>query len=113
MSAFRKRHRLRYQVISHRDELKTKPAFRKYYQLCGELVVRQVVVRRHDLQRKSVLRKHYQLWGELAVSRQTSKMYDIPDGIIAHLTRECGGNVHDRNVADVTPGSSSRSTSRR
>jgi hypothetical protein len=46
-------------------------------------------------------------------SRQTNEMYDIPDGIIAHLTRECGGNVHDRNVADVTSGSSSRSTSRR
>jgi hypothetical protein len=22
-------------------------------------------------------------------------MYDIPDGLIAHLTRECGGNVHE------------------
>jgi regulator of replication initiation timing len=28
--------------------------------------------------------------------------YDVPDGIIAHLTRECGGNVHDHNVVDVT-----------
>jgi hypothetical protein len=37
--------------------------------------------------------------------RQTNKMYDIPDGIIAHLTRECGGNVHDRNVVNVTSGS--------
>jgi hypothetical protein len=27
---------------------------------------------------------------------------DVPDGIIAHLTRECGGNVHDRNVVVVT-----------
>jgi hypothetical protein len=26
---------------------------------------------------------------------------DVPDGIIAHLTRECGGNVHDRRVVDV------------
>jgi hypothetical protein len=32
-------------------------------------------------------------------------MYDVPDGIIAHLTRECGGNVHDRHVVDVTCGS--------
>jgi hypothetical protein len=31
--------------------------------------------------------------------------FDVPDGIIAHLTRECGGNVHDRNVVDVTSGS--------
>jgi hypothetical protein len=30
---------------------------------------------------------------------------DVPDGIIAHLTRECGGNVHDRNVVNVTSGS--------
>jgi hypothetical protein len=31
--------------------------------------------------------------------------YDVPDGIIAHLTRECGGNVHERHVVDVTCGS--------
>jgi hypothetical protein len=30
---------------------------------------------------------------------------DVPDGIIAHLTRECGGNVHDHNVIKVTSGS--------
>jgi hypothetical protein len=29
----------------------------------------------------------------------------VPDGIIAHITRECGGNVHDRNVVEVTSGS--------
>jgi hypothetical protein len=29
----------------------------------------------------------------------------VPDGIIAHLTRECGGNVHDVHVVDVTCGS--------
>jgi hypothetical protein len=29
---------------------------------------------------------------------------DVPDGIIAHLTRECGGNVHDRRAVDVTSG---------
>jgi hypothetical protein len=28
--------------------------------------------------------------------------FDVPDGIIAHLTRECGGNVHDRHIVDVT-----------
>jgi hypothetical protein len=33
---------------------------------------------------------------------QTRDMYDIPDGIVAHLTRKCGGNVHDRHVVDVT-----------
>jgi hypothetical protein len=30
---------------------------------------------------------------------------DVPDGIIAHLTKECGGNVHDSHVVDVTSGS--------
>jgi hypothetical protein len=29
----------------------------------------------------------------------------IPDGIIAHLTRECGGNVHDHHIIDITSGS--------
>jgi hypothetical protein len=33
---------------------------------------------------------------------------DVPDGIIAHLTRECGGNVHDHNVFEVTSGSFER-----
>jgi hypothetical protein len=37
--------------------------------------------------------------------KEADEMYDIPDGIIAHLTRECGGNVHDRKVVDVTCGS--------
>jgi hypothetical protein len=31
--------------------------------------------------------------------------FDVPDGIIAHLTRECGGDVHDRHVVDITSGS--------
>jgi hypothetical protein len=26
---------------------------------------------------------------------------DVPDGIIAHLRRECGGNVHDRHIVGV------------
>jgi hypothetical protein len=34
----------------------------------------------------------------------------VPDGIIAHLTRECGGNVHDRNIVDVVSGSFERVT---
>jgi hypothetical protein len=35
---------------------------------------------------------------------------EIPDGIIAHLTRECGGNVHDRHVVEVTCGSFAKET---
>ena len=31
--------------------------------------------------------------------------FDVPDLIIAHLTSECGGNVHDRHVVNVTGGS--------
>jgi hypothetical protein len=35
---------------------------------------------------------------------------DILDGIIAHKTRECGGNVHDRHVVEVTTGSFEKET---
>jgi hypothetical protein len=35
---------------------------------------------------------------------KTDTMYEIPEGIIAHLIRECGGNLHDRHVVDVTSG---------
>jgi IS1 family transposase len=28
--------------------------------------------------------------------------FEVPDGIIGHLTRECGGNVHDHNIIEVT-----------
>jgi hypothetical protein len=37
--------------------------------------------------------------------------FGIPDGIIAHLTRECGGNVHDHDVVEVTSGSFEKETS--
>jgi hypothetical protein len=32
----------------------------------------------------------------------------VPDGIIAHLTRECGWNVHERQVVKVMSGSFGR-----
>jgi hypothetical protein len=35
---------------------------------------------------------------------------DVPDGIIAHLTRECGGKVHKRHVVDITSGSFEKET---
>jgi hypothetical protein len=35
---------------------------------------------------------------------------DVPDGIIAHLTGECGGNVHDRHVVEITSGSFEKET---
>jgi hypothetical protein len=34
---------------------------------------------------------------------------NVPDGIIAHLTKECGGNAHDRQV-DITSGSFEKET---
>jgi hypothetical protein len=36
--------------------------------------------------------------------------FDVPDGIIAHLSRECRGNVHDRKIVDVTCGSFEKET---
>jgi hypothetical protein len=35
---------------------------------------------------------------------------DVSDAIIGHLTRECGGNVHERHVVDVTSESFERGT---
>jgi hypothetical protein len=35
---------------------------------------------------------------------------NVLDGIIAHLTREYGGNVHDRHVVDITSGSFEKET---
>jgi hypothetical protein len=35
---------------------------------------------------------------------------DVPDGIIAHLTREFGGNVHDHHVVEVTSRSFEKET---
>jgi hypothetical protein len=42
--------------------------------------------------------------------KETEKTSGILDRIIAHLTRECGGNVHDRHVVAVTCGSSEKET---
>jgi hypothetical protein len=35
---------------------------------------------------------------------------DVLDGIIAHLTRECSGYVHNQQVVEVTPGSFEKET---
>jgi hypothetical protein len=42
--------------------------------------------------------------------KQTETTCNIPDGIIAHLTRECGGNVDDRHVVEITSGSFEKET---
>jgi hypothetical protein len=36
--------------------------------------------------------------------------FDVPDGIIAPLTREYGGNVHDRQTVAITCGSLEKET---
>jgi hypothetical protein len=43
-------------------------------------------------------------------SMKRGSLFVIPDGIIAHLKRECGGNVHDRDVVNVTCGSFEKQT---
>jgi hypothetical protein len=50
--------------------------------------------------------------GKLHLSRgsQTKEGYDIPEGIIAHLMGECGGNVHAHPVVEVTCGSFKKET---
>jgi hypothetical protein len=53
---------------------------------------------------KNVTIPSVQAYGKIAI--------DVPDGIIAHLTRECGGNVHDRHVVEVTWGSFGKETQR-
>jgi hypothetical protein len=49
---------------------------------------------------------------QIPPSVKKGKYFDVPDGIIAHLTRECGGNVHDRHVVDITCGSFEKETRR-
>jgi uncharacterized protein YukE len=36
--------------------------------------------------------------------------FDLPDGIIAHLARGCGGNVHNCHIVEVTSGSFEKET---
>jgi uncharacterized protein (DUF433 family) len=47
---------------------------------------------------------------EFPPSVKKGRQFDVPDGIIAHLTRECGGNVHDRHVVEVACGSFEKET---
>jgi hypothetical protein len=38
------------------------------------------------------------------------EQFDVPDRIIARLTKEYGGNVHDHHVVDVTSASLEKET---
>jgi hypothetical protein len=42
---------------------------------------------------------------QFPVSVKIEEGLNVPDGIIAHLTREYGGNLHDRGIVEVTSGS--------
>jgi hypothetical protein len=44
------------------------------------------------------------------IEGRRSRYFGVPDGIIAHLTRESGGNVHDRHVVGITSGSFEKET---
>jgi hypothetical protein len=69
----------------------------------GELTKMKEEIRQLEMKQfpPSVKKRKLRLGG----GKETDEMYDIPDGIIAHLTRECRGHVHDRNVLEVTSGS--------
>jgi hypothetical protein len=45
-----------------------------------------------------------------APSMKKGKYFNVPDGIIANLTKACKGNVPDRRVVEVTCGSFERET---
>jgi hypothetical protein len=44
--------------------------------------------------------------------KKGKKGFDVPDGIIAHLTKTFGGNVHGRKVVLVTAGSFEKTTTK-
>jgi hypothetical protein len=51
--------------------------------------------------------------GEEGLRRKTRTVeIDVPDGTIGHLTMECSGNAHDREVVVVTCGSFEKETRR-
>jgi hypothetical protein len=47
--------------------------------------------------------------GKIGFGRQEVET-DVPDGIIARLTRECGGKVDDHQIVEVTWGSFEKET---
>jgi hypothetical protein len=54
----------------------------------------------------SLRKEKIQVDDRLGMDKRRMEMEtDVHKGIIAHLERECGGNVHNRHVVDVTCGS--------
>jgi hypothetical protein len=64
---------------------------------------------KEEIKRMNMTRKQFPPSMKIGKERY-NREYDVPDGIIAHRTRECGGNVHDRHVVDVTCGSFAKET---
>jgi hypothetical protein len=49
-------------------------------------------------------------WKQSIPPVQKRMEFGLSDGIIARMARECGGNVHDRHVVDITSGSFGKET---
>jgi hypothetical protein len=79
--------------------------------LCAQLVLPNISINKRQAKQfpPSVKKRKTQVELALGRNKRTAEI-DIPDGIIANLTRECGGPVHDRNVVDVTGGSFEKET---
>jgi hypothetical protein len=71
--------------------------------LCARLVLPNLTWKQFPPSVKKRQRRH-------DYGGETDETFDIPDGIIGYLTRECGGNVHKRHVVDVTCGSFEKET---
>jgi hypothetical protein len=48
--------------------------------------------------------------GQFPPSVKKGKYFDVAEGIISHLTKECGGNVHDSKLVATTAGSFEKTT---
>jgi hypothetical protein len=76
--------------------------------LCARFVLPNIIWKQFP---PSVKKRKIQVEEGWGTNRRTMEVeIDVPEGIIAHLTRECGGNVHDRHIVDVTCGSFEKET---
>ena len=74
---------------------------KNYLDLMNSGIWRQIV-QRLSLETKSVTNPRALLGTKFAYNGSTLSEFD---GIIAHLTRECGGNVHDNGIVNITSSS--------
>jgi hypothetical protein len=83
------------QELGHRDFSATVSEFLAQLSSPGDRTCREMAARMRN---------------QCPPSAKKGRQFDMPDGIIADPTRECGGNVHHRHVVDVTYGSSEEET---